>query len=103
MTAVSTMGRATFRLASGIRVSGFTWSAAWRGVPFMAERGRDEEFREFAESRADWLRRVAFLLCSDWHRADDLVQETFAKLYVHWRRMRRAENPDGCSPARTGS
>ena len=65
----------------------------------MAERGRDEEFREFDESRADWLRRVAFLLCSDWHRADDLVQETFTKLYVHWRRMRRAENPDGYARA----
>ncbi|MFF8592554.1 SigE family RNA polymerase sigma factor [Streptomyces sp. NPDC015220] len=61
----------------------------------MAEQGRETEFREFTESRADWLRKVAFLLCSDWHRADDLVQETLTKLYVHWPRMRRAENPDG--------
>ncbi|MFJ5894627.1 SigE family RNA polymerase sigma factor [Streptomyces sp. NPDC093064] len=61
----------------------------------MPEQGREAEFREFAESRADWLRRVAFLLCSDWHRADDLVQETLTKLYVHWPRMRRVENPDG--------
>ncbi|MGV9350957.1 SigE family RNA polymerase sigma factor [Streptomyces spiralis] len=61
----------------------------------MAEQGREAEFREFAGSRADWLRKVAFLLCSDCHRADDLVQETFTKLYVHWPRMRRVENPDG--------
>lgn len=61
----------------------------------MADHGRDVEFREFAESRADWLRKVAFLLCTDWHRADDLVQETFTKLYVQWWRMRRVENPDG--------
>lgn len=61
----------------------------------MTEQGREAEFAEFAESRADWLRRVGFLLCSDWHRADDLVQETLTKLYVHWPRMRRVENPDG--------
>ncbi|WP_055590172.1 SigE family RNA polymerase sigma factor [Peterkaempfera griseoplana] len=61
----------------------------------MAEQGRETEFAEFAESRADWLRRVAYLLCSDWHRADDLVQETLTKLYVHWPRMRRVDNPDG--------
>ncbi|WP_405583886.1 SigE family RNA polymerase sigma factor [Streptomyces sp. NBC_01190] len=61
----------------------------------MAEQGREVEFREFAESRADWLRKVAFLLCCDWHRADDLVQETFTKLYVQWWRMRHVENPDG--------
>jgi RNA polymerase sigma-70 factor (sigma-E family) len=61
----------------------------------MAEHGREEEFREFAESRAVWLRKVALLLCSDAHRADDLVQETLTKLYVHWPRMRRVDNPDG--------
>ncbi|UWE13318.1 SigE family RNA polymerase sigma factor [Actinacidiphila bryophytorum] len=61
----------------------------------MAEFGREAEFREFAESRADWLRKVAFLLCCDWHRADDLVQDTLTKLYVQWWRMRRVDNPDG--------
>ncbi|MYS18684.1 RNA polymerase sigma-70 factor, sigma-E family [Streptomyces sp. DvalAA-14] len=65
----------------------------------MSEHGRDEEFREFAESRADWLRKVAFLLCCDRHRADDLVQETLTKLYVQWWRMRRVENPDGYARA----
>ncbi|WP_433893735.1 SigE family RNA polymerase sigma factor [Streptomyces sp. CA-111067] len=65
----------------------------------MAEYGREVEFREFAESRAEWLRKVAFLLCCDWYRADDLVQETFTKLYVQWWRMRRVENPDGYARA----
>jgi hypothetical protein len=34
---------------------------------------RDEEFREFARSRAAPLHRSAYLLCGDWHLAHDLV------------------------------
>jgi RNA polymerase sigma-70 factor (sigma-E family) len=41
-----------------------------------------------------WLRRVAYLLCQDWHRADDLVQTAITKLYVHWRRVSKLENLD---------
>ncbi|MFF0392140.1 SigE family RNA polymerase sigma factor [Kitasatospora sp. NPDC004615] len=61
----------------------------------MAELARDEEFTAFVTSRAVWLRSVAYLLCADWHRADDLVQESITKLYLHWGRVSRAENPDG--------
>ncbi|MFJ5927932.1 SigE family RNA polymerase sigma factor [Kitasatospora sp. NPDC092948] len=61
----------------------------------MAELTRDEEFTAFVASRAVWLRRVAYLLCADWHRADDLVQESITRLYLHWGRASRAENPDG--------
>jgi RNA polymerase sigma-70 factor (sigma-E family) len=32
------------------------------------------------------LRRVAYLLCQDWHRADDLVQVAITKLYANWHR-----------------
>ena len=45
--------------------------------------------------RLPWLRRVAFLLCRDWHRADDLVQTTVTKLYANWGRVGRLENLDG--------
>jgi len=45
--------------------------------------------------KVQWLRRVAYLMCQDWHRADDLVQSTITKLYVHWRRAQRVENIDG--------
>src|SRR5690606_42064240 len=38
------------------------------------------------------LRRTAYLLCQDWHTADDLVSITIGKLYRHWRRVRRADN-----------
>jgi RNA polymerase sigma-70 factor (sigma-E family) len=48
--------------------------------------GRDAEFTEFAQARLTALRRVAYLLCHDWDRADDLVQGAITKLYVHWGR-----------------
>ncbi|MFF2080953.1 SigE family RNA polymerase sigma factor [Kitasatospora sp. NPDC058162] len=61
----------------------------------MAKQTRDEEFTEYVASRGGWLRKVAYLLCGDWHRADDLVQETITKLYVHWSKASRADNLDG--------
>jgi RNA polymerase sigma-70 factor (sigma-E family) len=33
---------------------------------------------------------VAYALCGDWHRAEDLVQTAFVKLYVAWPRLREA-------------
>jgi RNA polymerase sigma-70 factor (sigma-E family) len=42
-----------------------------------------------------WVRGIAYLLCQDWHRADDLGQTTITKLYVHWHRATRFENIDG--------
>jgi RNA polymerase sigma-70 factor (sigma-E family) len=50
------------------------------------------EYREFIGSRAASLHRTAYLLCGDWHLADDLVQETFVQTFRHWRRVRRADN-----------
>jgi RNA polymerase sigma factor (sigma-70 family) len=40
------------------------------------------------------LRRVAFLLCQDWQRADDLVQVAITRLYVHWGRASTVEHTD---------
>jgi RNA polymerase sigma-70 factor (sigma-E family) len=56
----------------------------------------DEERRytEYVSSRLPWLRKIGFLLCQDWHRADDLAQGTITKLYVHWGRASRADNLD---------
>ncbi|MEY9890351.1 RNA polymerase sigma-70 factor (sigma-E family) [Catenulispora sp. MAP5-51] len=56
---------------------------------------RDAEFTEYVSARQAWLRRVAFLLCGDWHRADDLVQSAITKLYAYWHKARRADNLDG--------
>ena len=52
----------------------------------MSRASRDAEFTEFAAARLASLRRVAYLLCRDWDRADDLVQAAITKLYVHWER-----------------
>jgi RNA polymerase sigma-70 factor (sigma-E family) len=52
------------------------------------------DFRSFAGTRARRLHQVAYLLCGDWHLANDVVQETLAKAFRHWRRIQRADNPD---------
>jgi RNA polymerase sigma-70 factor (sigma-E family) len=51
----------------------------------------DEEFAEFAAAALGRLRRTAFLLCGDWHTAEDLAQTTLAKLFVSWRRISRRD------------
>ncbi|MFJ9953432.1 sigma factor [Kitasatospora sp. NPDC091207] len=61
----------------------------------MAKTAREAEFTAYVASRSGWLRKVAYLLCGDWHRADDLVQESISKLYVNWPRAGRVENVDG--------
>jgi RNA polymerase sigma-70 factor (sigma-E family) len=48
-----------------------------------------EEFAEFAAAASGRLRRSAFLLCGDWHTAEDLAQATLAKMFVSWRRIGR--------------
>ena len=48
-----------------------------------------EEFVEFAAAASPRLRRTAFLLCGNWHTAEDLTQTTLAKMFVSWRRVRR--------------
>ncbi|MFG1648993.1 SigE family RNA polymerase sigma factor [Micromonospora sp. NPDC049275] len=54
----------------------------------------EDEYRQFVAVRLEPLRRTAYLLCRDWHTADDLVSITIGKLYRHWRRVRAAENVD---------
>jgi RNA polymerase sigma factor (sigma-70 family) len=55
---------------------------------------RDAGFRELARRLDVSLHRSAYLLCGDWHLAEDLVQETLAKAYAHWRRVQHADSPD---------
>jgi RNA polymerase sigma-70 factor (sigma-E family) len=50
-----------------------------------------DEFVEFAAATSARLRRTAFLLCGDWHTAEDLVQATLTKLFVRWRRISRRD------------
>jgi RNA polymerase sigma-70 factor (sigma-E family) len=61
----------------------------------VAERAEDcDEFREFATARAGQLFRIAYLVCGDWHEAQDLAQTTLAKLFVAWHRVQRSDSPD---------
>ncbi|GAA1808896.1 SigE family RNA polymerase sigma factor [Luedemannella flava] len=53
-----------------------------------------DEFIEYATVRAARLRDLAYLMCGDWHQAQDLTQQTLAKLYVSWARILRRENVD---------
>lgn len=53
----------------------------------MDEAG-EQEFAEYFRARRDTVRRTAFLLCGDWHRADDHAQAAFVALHRHWRRIR---------------
>jgi len=50
-----------------------------------------DEFVEFARAMSPRLRRTAFILCGDWHTAEDLVQVTLAKMFVSWRRISRRD------------
>ena len=50
-----------------------------------------EEFAEFARVMFPRLRRTAFLLCGDWHTAEDLAQTALTKVFVSWRRIRRQD------------
>lgn len=51
----------------------------------------EDEFVQFAEAVAPRLRRTAFLLCGDWHTAEDLAQTTLAKVFASWRRISRRD------------
>ncbi|MFF1872244.1 SigE family RNA polymerase sigma factor [Streptomyces sp. CB03911] len=58
-------------------------------------------FEEFAAARAGRLFQVAYLMCGDWHQAQDLVQTTLAKMYAVWGRLYRdEENPSPDAYAR---
>ncbi|WP_127501631.1 SigE family RNA polymerase sigma factor [Actinoplanes solisilvae] len=52
------------------------------------------EYREYVGARLDSFRRAAFLLCGDWHLADDLVSTALIKLLRHWRRVSAMDDPD---------
>jgi RNA polymerase sigma-70 factor (sigma-E family) len=54
----------------------------------------DDEFYAYVAARMDRWRRSAYLLCQDWHCADDLVSITVTKLYRNWSTASRADNRD---------
>jgi RNA polymerase sigma-70 factor (sigma-E family) len=55
---------------------------------------RDDEFVAYYTARVAAVRKVAYLLCGDWHTAEDLTQTTFVKLYRAWPRVGGGESLD---------
>jgi RNA polymerase sigma-70 factor (sigma-E family) len=54
---------------------------------------RDQAFVEFVETANPSLRRTAYLISGDRHKADDIVQDALYKLYLHWSKINRVGNP----------
>ncbi|RAJ46242.1 RNA polymerase sigma-70 factor (sigma-E family) [Kitasatospora sp. SolWspMP-SS2h] len=53
------------------------------------------DFDEFAAGRARRLFHLAYLMCGDWHQAQDLVQTALSKLYPVWGRLQRGDGAAG--------
>ncbi|MFF1651674.1 SigE family RNA polymerase sigma factor [Streptomyces sp. NPDC058240] len=55
---------------------------------------QEDQYLEFVAARAKALYRSAYVLAAgDTHLAEDLVQETLSRVYVHWKRVARADSP----------
>jgi RNA polymerase sigma-70 factor (sigma-E family) len=52
---------------------------------------RHDDFVEFASSSHERLRRTAYLLCGDWHRAADITQEALIRIYLAWPHIERKD------------
>jgi RNA polymerase sigma-70 factor (sigma-E family) len=61
----------------------------WRGGRRECDAARDEDFVAYYIARGNELRNTAYLLCGDWHLAEDLTQIAFTKLYRAWHRIQR--------------
>jgi RNA polymerase sigma-70 factor (sigma-E family) len=51
----------------------------------------EDEFTAYAEAASSRLLGTAFLLCGDWHTAEDLTQTTLAKVFAAWHRISRQD------------
>jgi RNA polymerase sigma-70 factor (sigma-E family) len=50
-------------------------------------KAHDETYVEFVEARQGALRRIAYAVCRDDARAEDVLQEALVKLYLAWPRV----------------
>ncbi|MEJ3746716.1 SigE family RNA polymerase sigma factor [Actinomycetes bacterium KLBMP 9797] len=64
------------------------WSLARR----RRQAAADDEFTAFVAATAPRLRRIAYLMCGDWHLAQDLTQTALARMYASWGRISRTAN-----------
>jgi DNA-directed RNA polymerase specialized sigma24 family protein len=52
------------------------------------------DYVEFVSSRRPGLRRLAYVLCGDWHNADDIIQASLTKVYLRWSSVRASRDVD---------
>ena len=60
----------------------------------MRTDAREQAYVEFVTARQTHLRQIAYAICGDWDRADDLLQAALVKLYVAWPRVQRLGSED---------
>lgn len=60
----------------------------------MSSAHRDQDFTAYVAVSAPGLRRVAFLVCGDWQRAEDAVQTALVRLYLAWDRVNTRQSLD---------
>lgn len=56
---------------------------------------QDADFAAFVIAAQPRLRRTAYLICADWHRAEDIVQTALAQMHSRWARLCAGEGPAG--------
>jgi RNA polymerase sigma-70 factor (sigma-E family) len=52
------------------------------------------DYVEFVSSRLPALRGLAYALCGDWSRADDIIQASLTKAYLRWSSVRTSRDVD---------
>lgn len=48
------------------------------------DQAAESAFADYFRTRREVVRRNAYLMCGDWHRADDLAQTAFVSLHRKW-------------------
>ena len=51
-------------------------------------------FDDYVAGRGPALLRLAFLLCTDRHLAEDLTQDTLLRAHRRWKRLSALDHPD---------
>jgi hypothetical protein len=68
-----------------------------RHVTSGIERWSPSEMFAIVAAAAPRLRRTAYLMCRDWHLAQELTQITVSKMYASWDRISRTTNLEAYS------
>jgi RNA polymerase sigma-70 factor (sigma-E family) len=55
----------------------------------------ERDFTAFVIAHEHRLRRVAYLICRDLHRGEDIVQNVLIRLFLHWKRIDREDGVFG--------